>query len=96
MDTIEVLQNLYEGTSATVLVDGVIRNVDIKQGTGQGSVLGPKLFAFFMLGVLEVVEDETRELKSGLKYKLDDVMTGRKHTEAGAYGWLHDYLSQKT
>jgi hypothetical protein len=77
------LKNMYEQTAAIMVVDGVSKTVDIKQGTGQGSVLGPKLFAFYMLGILEVIERETILLKSSLKYNNDEVMTGRQHTELG-------------
>jgi hypothetical protein len=80
---IACLQNLYTNTTAVMMVDGVAKDINIKQGTGQGSVLGPKLFAFFMLGVLEVVEQETRKMATGLKFRLDDATTGRKHTDEG-------------
>jgi hypothetical protein len=77
------LKDMYKNTTAVMQVDGVKKDIDIKEGTGQGSVLGPKLFAFFMLMVLEVVEKETAGEATGLKYKIDGVMTGRKHGEEG-------------
>ena len=82
---IECLMNLYENTTAMMMVDGVSKPMEIKEGTGQGSGLGPQLFSFFMLGVLKVVEKETMHLKSGLQYNIDTTISGRRHTEEGEY-----------
>ena len=82
---IACLMNLYENTTATMMVDGVSKPIVITEGTGQGSVLGPQLFAFFMLGVLKVVEQQTQHLKSGLQYKMDDKISGRNYTTEGEY-----------
>jgi len=64
---VDCLKEMYTNTTAVMQVDGVTKSIDISEGTGQGSVLGPKLFAIFMLGVLEEVEKATQHMESGLK-----------------------------
>ena len=74
-----VLQGLHANMTAEMIVDGVVKGLDMPQGTGQGSTLGPRLFAFFMLAILDLLHDRLTETNdtSGLSCALDDKMTGR-------------------
>ena len=56
--------------TAVMQVDGIEKALDIPQGTGQGSILGPRLFAFFMFAVLKLLENDMEKNKatSGLRY----------------------------
>jgi hypothetical protein len=89
---IRVLKGLYKDMKAVMKVDGIEKELKIPQGTGQGSILGPRLFAFFMLAVLERLDDEMEKAKatSGLLYKMDDTMTGRNKETKGK--WVKTYM----
>ena len=93
-----VLQGLCTNMTTGMIVDGVVKGLDMPQGTGKGSMLGPRLFAFFMLAMLDLLHDRLTETNatSGLSCALDDKMTGRpigtkgEWTDAYIFGFADD------
>ena len=51
---IQAVQSTLLNTTCTLNVGGETRKVDMKEGSGQGTVLGPTLCSFFFLPVLEL------------------------------------------
>ena len=83
---VAALRGLYKNMTAEMIVDGVVKGIATPQGTGQGSILGPRLFAFFMLAILDLAHARftNNDATTGMSYKHDDKMTGRDHRTEGA------------
>ena len=79
--------------TAEMAVDGMPKGIAMPQGAGQGSTLGPRLFAFFMLAILDLFHArfKANDATTGLLYKPDDTMTGRDYRTTNGQ-WTGSYM----
>ena len=104
---IRVVQSTLNKTTATLQVEGITKEININEGTGQGTTLGPVLCNFFFLPLLKqwskmwqskatmMNQSNGRKVASSLLHSFADdvaiILSTRKDTEEVAKQ-LYDYL----
>jgi hypothetical protein len=80
---ISVLRSLYTDPTGELTMEGVTRAMKFGGGSGQGKILAPRLFSFFLCVIFQLWIREHPEALQTLLCGEDEKMTGRKWTEGG-------------
>ena len=80
---VSVLRTLYCDPTGELTVEGITRTMKFGGGSGQGKILAPRLFSFYLYAIFKLWMAEHPDALQSLLYQHDGKMTGRKCTEEG-------------